>query len=97
MLAVDFFNDISLLWGIVIQSGDYKTGPGEGFPPGLEYFWADGEEFHEPIRCSGVEYVDFVMSWVEKLLNDDAVFPLANGNLHMFISLSKCELIAPFN
>ena len=48
---------------------------GEGFPPGFEYSWADGVKIKKPIACSGPEYVDHVMTWVEEITNNDAIFP----------------------
>lgn len=76
IVAVDFFNEISLLWGIVCEMGGVPTAPiGHGFPPGFEYSWADGVKIKKPIACSGPEYVDHVMSWVEEISNNDSIFP----------------------
>eukprot|EP01041_Mallomonas_annulata_P006637 gene6637-13447_t len=75
--TIDFFNDISLIWGIVCSAELPPQGPGEGFPEGVEYCWADGVNIVSPIRCSAVQYVDYVMTWVEELLNNDSIFPPA--------------------
>ena len=38
--TVDFFNELSLLYGLVVDSAQIKySEPGEGFPPGCEYRW----------------------------------------------------------
>lgn len=37
--AVDFFNEVSLLYGIVADGAAQYERPGEGFPPGFEYLW----------------------------------------------------------
>lgn len=37
--AVDFFNEVSLLYGIVADGAAQYDRPGEGFPPGFEYLW----------------------------------------------------------
>ena len=37
--AVDFFNVVSLLYGIVADGAAQFDRPGEGFPPGFEYLW----------------------------------------------------------
>lgn len=73
---VDFFNEISLLFGLCHEDSQRFTKPGEGFPSGFEYRWADGVRIVKPIRCSSTQYVDFVMSWVESQLNDEKVFPV---------------------
>lgn len=39
--TVDFFNELSLLYGLVVQSATQKyPNPGDGFPPGFEYRWS---------------------------------------------------------
>ena len=41
--TVDFFNELSLLYGLVSEQAQEKySKPGEGFPSGFEYRWADG-------------------------------------------------------
>lgn len=73
MNCLDFFHDLSLLWGII------NYGPGDpigaGFPNGVEYHWADGRNVITPIRCSAVQYIDHVLSWTETLLNENLIFP----------------------
>lgn len=76
--TVDFFNEISLIWGIVTESGVPSKAPGEGFPPGFEYSWADGVKIKKPIQCSGPAYVEYVISWVEDMINDETLFPTSS-------------------
>ena len=60
--TVDFFNEVSLLFGLVAAEGsEMFTSKGEGFPTGFEYRWADGVTIKKPIRCSSPEYVDYVI------------------------------------
>ena len=41
--TVDFFNEVTLLYGLVSEEAQEKYNkPGEGFPSGFEYRWADG-------------------------------------------------------
>ena len=79
--AVDFFNEISLLWGMVCEmmGGVPVCAIGEGFPPGFEYSWADGAKVKKPVACSGPQYIDYVMTWVEEIINSDATFPSTPG------------------
>lgn len=72
--TVDFFNEISLLYGLVIDDAAQFTKPGEGFPPGFEYRWGESNT-KKPIRVSSPEYVDYVMTWVEDQLDNEAIFP----------------------
>ncbi len=76
--AVDFFNEINLLYGTVaefctqqscavMKAGDY------------EYLWMDGVKYKKPTAVSAPEYVDLLMTWVESQLNDESIFPLQMG------------------
>lgn len=42
--------------------------------------WADGVTVKTPIRCSAPQYIDYVMTWVEEHINNEAVFPSSPGN-----------------
>lgn len=78
-VAVDFFNEVSLIWGIVGENGLPQYAPGEGFPAGFEYLWADGVTIRTPIKCSSTEYVEYVMTWVEDQINNESLFPSSSG------------------
>ncbi|CAM9572252.1 unnamed protein product, partial [Hapterophycus canaliculatus] len=78
--TVDFFNEVSLLYGIVADGAAQYDRPGEGFPPGFEYLWvpegAKGEgRKPTPQKCSAPQYVDHVMTWVEDQINKEDIFP----------------------
>ncbi|CAM9835603.1 unnamed protein product [Chrysoparadoxa australica] len=77
--TVDFFNEVSLLYGIVSEDAERFTRPGEGFPPGFEYLWVPeakpGTRKPTPQKCSAPQYVDYVMTWVEDQINKDELFP----------------------
>ena len=85
MSAVEFFKEISLIWGIVCDLGTPSCPLGDGFPNGFEYRWADGDKFKTPVRCSGPEYVDYALTWVEDQFNDEAIFPVAAGKDEVYI------------
>lgn len=70
MTVIDFFNELSLLWGIIVQDPCFHVtfGVGEGFPRGFEYRWKDKHGFSIPVRCSGPEYVEHVLHWAESAL-----------------------------
>jgi MOB kinase activator 1 len=73
--TVDFFNEISLLYGIVGDDGK-RFSVGEGFPPGFEYRWQAPGTDSKPIKCSSPDYVDYVMTWVEDQINNEEIFPV---------------------
>lgn len=74
-LAVDFFNQVNLLYGSIAEFCTASTCEVMSAGPKYEYLWADGDAVKKPIRCSAPEYVDYVMSWIQGLLDDDKVFP----------------------
>lgn len=49
-----------------------------------EYLWADGERIKKPIKCSAPEYVDHLMTWVQRKLDNEAIFPSRVGELKYF-------------
>jgi len=72
--TVDFFNEASLLYGMVAEEAEQRfPRAGQGFPPGFEYLWTNVNS-RIPIKCSAPQYVDFVMSWAEDQINDESVF-----------------------
>jgi Mob1/phocein family len=96
-IAVDFFNEVSLVWEIVRESRAdsdpayfSKIAVGSGFPRGFEYRWAGSGSDRQrqksskspiPIRCSGPQYVEYVLSWIDERLNDDKCFPRSEGEV----------------
>lgn len=47
--------------------------------PKYEYRWADRVKVKKPIRCSAPEYVDYLLSWIQDLTDDEDVFPQQIG------------------
>jgi len=55
MNTIDFFNEMCLLYGVIVDSAIARfTKPGEGFPAGFEYRWTDSAH-KQPFRCSAAE------------------------------------------
>lgn len=78
--TVDFFNELSLLYGLVSEEAMHTfTSPGEGFPPGFEYRWQAPGTDAKPIKCSSPEYVDYVMTWVDDQINNEDIFPISEN------------------
>eukprot|EP01121_Diplochlamys_sp_Union-15-3_P010363 TRINITY_DN2900_c0_g2_i1.p1 TRINITY_DN2900_c0_g2~~TRINITY_DN2900_c0_g2_i1.p1 ORF type:complete len:218 (-),score=36.81 TRINITY_DN2900_c0_g2_i1:116-769(-) len=73
--TVDFFNQINLLYGSITEFCTPKSCPVMAAGPRYEYLWADGVTIKKPINCSAPEYVDYLMTWVQSQLDDEAVFP----------------------
>jgi len=76
--TVDFFNEISLLYGTVTEFCTAQACPVMS-AEGYEYYWMDGVKYKKPEKVSAPEYVDLLMTWVETQLNDEQIFPLQVG------------------
>ena len=79
---MDFYNELSLMWGIICDVGVPPVEAGEGFPPGFQYLRSASTptaamlfKNNTNTSCSGPEYIDFVMSWVDKEISDGVLFP----------------------
>lgn len=83
--TVDFFNEISLLYGTITEFCTKASCSVMSAGPQYEYLWADGVKVKKPIKVSAPEYVDLLMSWVEAQLNDEQIFPLQLGTLHALV------------
>eukprot|EP01094_Clydonella_sp_ATCC50884_P018678 TRINITY_DN3497_c0_g1_i2.p1 TRINITY_DN3497_c0_g1~~TRINITY_DN3497_c0_g1_i2.p1 ORF type:complete len:212 (-),score=89.31 TRINITY_DN3497_c0_g1_i2:744-1379(-) len=77
--TVDFFNQINMLYGVLAELCTAETCPTMSAGPKYEYHWADGEMIKKAIRVSAPEYVEYLMSWVQKNLDDERVFPARIG------------------
>ena len=91
-IAVDFYNELSLMWGIICDVGIPPVDVGVGFPPGFQYFRSGdsgsgggvGSIFKSSpsTSCSGPNYVEFVMNWVDREINNDVLFPTNSGEVN---------------
>eukprot|EP01087_Luapelamoeba_hula_P019508 TRINITY_DN6464_c0_g1_i1.p1 TRINITY_DN6464_c0_g1~~TRINITY_DN6464_c0_g1_i1.p1 ORF type:complete len:242 (-),score=29.14 TRINITY_DN6464_c0_g1_i1:59-718(-) len=73
--TVDFFNQINLLYGSITEFCTPKACPVMSAGPKYEYLWADGKTIKKPIKVSAPEYTDFLMTWVQSILDDEDIFP----------------------
>ena len=79
--AVDFFNQINMLYGTITEFCTEKTCAVMSAGPKYEYHWADGHTVKKPIKCSAPKYIDFLMTWVQDQLDDESLFPSKIGKI----------------
>ncbi len=75
-IAVDFFNEISLLYGTVTEFCTRELCPVMTAGNAYEYLWMDDIKYKKPTKVSAPEYVDLLMGWVEDQLKHEHVCPL---------------------
>jgi MOB kinase activator 1 len=77
--VVDFFNEISLLYGIITEYCTDTSCPIMSAGPKFEYLWMDGVKYKKPVKVSAPQYIDLLMTWVEKQIGDSKIFPVDEG------------------
>lgn len=87
-LAVDFFNQINMLYGTITEFCTEESCPIMSAGPKYEYHWADGHTVKKPIKCSAPKYIDYLMTWVQDQLDDETLFPSKIGVYIIFFTLS---------
>jgi len=88
LAAVDFFNQINMLYGTITEFCTEESCPIMSAGPKYEYHWADGHTVKKPIKCSAPKYIDYLMTWVQDQLDDEALFPSKIGDYSIFHSSS---------
>lgn len=78
--TVDFYNEISMLYGVITEFCTDTICPVMCAGPKYEYMWADGVRYKKPIRVSAPRYVELLMAWVEEQINDPRIFPTEAGS-----------------
>jgi MOB kinase activator 1 len=72
--TVDFFNQVNILYGTLMEFCTPAT-----CPTMFEYRWADGVQIKKPIEVSAPKYVEYLMDWIEAQLDDESIFPQKLG------------------
>lgn len=92
--TVDFFNQINMLYGTITAHCTTESCPVMSAGPKYEYHWADGTTVKKPIKCSAPKYIDYLMTWVQEQLDDEAIFPSKIGVSfpRNFITIAKTIL-----
>lgn len=73
--TIEFFNEISLLYGCLTEFCTSKTCPTMSAGPVYEYLWADGNKTSKPLKVSASKYIDYLMTWVENQIHNEKLFP----------------------
>mmetsp|Transcript_12149 Transcript_12149/g.25663 ORF Transcript_12149/g.25663 Transcript_12149/m.25663 type:complete len:243 (+) Transcript_12149:88-816(+) len=77
--VTDFYNEVNLLYGVLVDVCTPTCCPTMSAGPRFEYKWADGVKIKKPIRCSAPKYIDLMMSWAQSTLDDENIFPIRAG------------------
>ncbi|VDO93820.1 unnamed protein product [Schistosoma mattheei] len=68
-----------MLYGTLLEFCTDDTCPIMSAGPKYEYHWADGQTVKKPLKCSAPHYIDCLMIWIQKQLENEAIFPSKIG------------------
>eukprot|EP01156_Anaeramoeba_ignava_P000495 Anaeramoba_ignava/a106041_81.p1 GENE.a106041_81~~a106041_81.p1 ORF type:complete len:220 (-),score=53.89 a106041_81:391-1050(-) len=77
--VVDFFNQVTMLYGSISEYCTEETCKVMSAGPQYEYYWADGVTVKKPIQVSAPEYVNRLMTWIQSQLDNEEIFPSRMG------------------
>lgn len=77
--AIEFYNEISILYGTLTEFCTKDTCPIMSAGQKFEYLWADGQNVKTPLKVPAPEYIELLMTWVESQFNNEALFPCQLG------------------
>ncbi|KAH9129683.1 hypothetical protein LEN26_005685 [Aphanomyces euteiches] len=72
--VIDFYNEISLLYGTISELCTATTCPEMAAGPSFSYLWAD-DNGGAPTACPAPVYVSKLLTWVDDKISDPTVFP----------------------
>ncbi|KAI8902309.1 Mob1/phocein [Globomyces pollinis-pini] len=72
---VDFFSQISMLYGTLIDCCTDKTCPIMNAGSKWEFHWPSDSEFKRPIKLSAPQYVEKLMNWIRLQIDNEQIFP----------------------
>ncbi|BGP16595.1 Maintenance of ploidy protein mob2 [Rhodosporidiobolus nylandii] len=74
---VDLFNNLNLFYSVVTEFCTVENNPTMSAGPGMDYTWIDATR--KRVKLPAPQYIDYVLTWVEGLIKDEAVFPTKAG------------------
>ncbi|KND01442.1 uncharacterized protein SPPG_03246 [Spizellomyces punctatus DAOM BR117] len=74
----DFFNYVNLFYGAIAEFCTPRDCSVMNAGPSTEYTWTDGQR--RTVKIPAPQYVDYVMTWIQNVLNDETVFPTKSGS-----------------
>lgn len=73
----DFYQNLNLFYGIVAECCTSQNCPTMSAGPNLDYTWLDHNR--RQVKLPAPTYIDYVMTWLQNVLDDEAVFPTKAG------------------
>uniref|UniRef100_A0A0B6Y3U2 Uncharacterized protein n=1 Tax=Arion vulgaris TaxID=1028688 RepID=A0A0B6Y3U2_9EUPU len=71
--TIAFFNHVNLIYGVISEYCSTETCPSMTAPDNVQYFWYDDKG--KKSKHTAAQYIDYVMTHIQKVINDESVFP----------------------
>lgn len=81
MKTVDMFNEALVIFSLVADCCTPACCPTMSAGRRYEYQWQDpaSNEYRRPLRVPARQYVELLMQWIERHIDDEAIFPTEPG------------------
>ncbi|XP_059177651.1 MOB kinase activator 2-like isoform X2 [Physella acuta] len=76
--TISFFNHVNLIYGVVSEYCTADSCPIMTAPDNVQYFWYDDKG--KKSKHTASQYIDYVMTHIQKVVNDESVFPTKFGH-----------------
>lgn len=76
--TISFFEHINLMYGTISEFCTSSSCSSMSGPGNTQYLWFD--EKGKKCKCAAPQYIDFVMTFIQKTINEESVFPTKYGN-----------------
>jgi len=73
----DFYNNLNFFYGIIAECCTAQSCPTMSAGSSLDYTWID--QNRRQVKLPAPTYIDYVMTWVQNMLDDEGVFPTKAG------------------
>ena len=73
--TVDFFDEVSLLYSIISEYCTKQSCPSMS----ADSKYQNNTEYKKPFECSASEHISLSMSWIEKQIRDQRIFPVEDS------------------
>jgi len=73
----DFFQNLNMFYGVISECCTQQSCPVMSAGATLNYTWINQDR--KSVQLPAPTYIDYVMTWVQNLLDDDNTFPTKSG------------------
>ncbi|KAI0064072.1 hypothetical protein BV25DRAFT_1882738 [Artomyces pyxidatus] len=74
----DFFQNLNMFYGVISECCTQQSCPSMSAGPTLNYTWINQDR--KSVQLPAPTYIDYVMTWVQNLLDDENSFPTKSGH-----------------